>query len=80
MLDTYRGGYLKALLDIKNIIEDRSDGLVWRRVLTKKAIRFVCDLIQAVIDKRDLVMQYGSEGITVMRCPEDGKITIVEKG
>lgn len=80
MLDTYRGGYLKALLDIKNIIEDRSDGLVWGRMMTKKAIRFVGDLIQAVIDKRDLVMQYGSEGITVMRCPEDGKITIVEKG
>lgn len=80
MLDTYRGGYLKALLDIKNIIEDRSDGLVWGRMLTKKAIRFVCDLIQAVVDKRDLVMQYGSEGITVILCPKDGKITIVEKG
>lgn len=80
MQDTYRGGYLKALLDIKHIIEDRSEGLVWRRVLTKKAIRFVCDLIQAVIDERDLVMRYGSEGVTVMRHPEDGKITIVEKG
>lgn len=80
MQDTYRGGYLKALLDIKHLIEDRSEELVWRRVLTKKAIRFVCGLIQAVIDERDLVMRYGSEGVTVMHRPEDGKITIVEKG
>lgn len=78
MLDTFRGGYTKALLDVKDMIQDRSDVIVWRKQMTKKSIKFVGQLIDAMVADRDTVMKYGSAGIELMRWP-DGTLFIREK-
>lgn len=78
MLDTYRGGYTKALLDVKDVIQDRAEVIVWKRRMTKKAIKFVGELIDAMIADEDTVMKYGSAGIELMERP-DGTLFIQEK-
>lgn len=75
MLDTFRGGYTKALLDVKDIIQDRSEWLVHRNIMTKKAIKFVGNLIDAIIAGKDDVMAYGSMGVAVVQMPE-GKLSV----
>lgn len=78
MIDNYRGGYTKALLDVKEIIQDRSGGLVFRRILTKKAIRFIASLIDAMIANKDIVMEYGSAGAELIQRP-DGTFLIQQR-
>ena len=78
MLDTYRGGYLKALLDVKEFFENRSEYLSWKKCISKKHIKFLCAVIDAMIDQRDLLMTYGSSGIDAFQKP-DGSIQIKEK-
>lgn len=78
MLDTYRGGYLKALLDVKDMIADRSEIFVWRRRLTKKAIACILRLLDAMIEGRDSLMEYGSAGVTLIEKP-DGSLSILKE-
>ena len=73
MLDSYRGGYTKALLDVKEILEERSDVLL----ISKKDIRFVSSVINAMILQKDLLMTYGSAGVDMIR-QTDGSIRFRE--
>lgn len=78
MLDTYRGGYVKALLDARDMINDRSDVLRWKKLLTKKGAVFITRLLDAMIQDCDTVMKYGSAGVNLMHRP-DGSLFIREK-
>lgn len=77
MLDTYRGGYTKALLDVKDMIQDRSDVIVWRKQMTKKSIKFVCNLIDAMIAGKESLMKYGSASVELIALT-DGSLKIRE--
>ena len=77
MLDTYRGGYTKALLDVKEILEKRSNILSHRKLISKKDIRFVSSVINAMISQKDLLMTYGSAGVDMIQ-QTDGSIRFRE--
>lgn len=77
MLDSYRGGYTKALLDVKEILEERSDVLSHRKLISKKDIRFVSSVINAMILQKDLLMTYGSAGVDMIQ-QTDGSIRFRE--
>ena len=77
ILDTYQGGYTKALLDVKDMIQDRSDVIVWRKQMTKKSIKFVGQLIDAMVAGKDSVMKYGSAGVELIALT-DGSLKIRE--
>ena len=78
MLDTYRGGYLKALLDVKEFFESRTESLKFHKCISKKHVKFLCTVIDAMIDQRDLMMTYGPSGVDAFQAP-DGKFIIKEK-
>lgn len=56
MRDSYEGGYLKALLDVKDYFDYHSDGLKHWRAFNSKIIPKIC---QAFIDHRKIMMTYG---------------------
>ena len=78
MLDTYRGGYTKALLDVKEFFDGRSESLSFAKCISKKHIRFLCAVIDAMLKEKDLLMTYGPSGIDAVQKP-DGSIIIKEK-
>ena len=78
MLDTYRGGYIKALLDVRDMITDRKDSLSYRKVLTKKAVDNVSAIVSAMIDGRDALMRFGPNGCDLIQRP-DGTFLVKEE-
>ena len=78
MQDTYRGGYLKALLDVRDMFSSRSEALSFGKCITKKDLRFVDEMMAAMITARELIMTYGSAGVEVYR-QADGTMKIVER-
>lgn len=69
MLDTYRGGYTKALLDVKEILENHSESLAYRKVLTKKSIKNLSAIIDGMIEYKDVLMKWGDHA-DCLRTPE----------
>lgn len=57
MLESYRGGYLKALLDIQTILRTHRDSFSWARLLPKKSNDMVYNLIDHLIKRRDELME-----------------------
>lgn len=58
MTDSFRGGYLKALLDVKNYFDSHSDYLKYERMFNSKKIPL---LLQAFIDNADRMMIEGDQ-------------------
>lgn len=58
MTDSYRGGYCKALLDVKNYFDSHSDTLKRLRMYNSKKIPL---LLQAFIDNADRMMLEGDD-------------------
>lgn len=56
MLDSYRGGYLKALMDVKAYFDYHSSSLKKARAFNSKIIPKLC---QAFIDYHEIMMTYG---------------------
>lgn len=50
MIETYTGGYLKALLDVRSFFEGHSETLKLNRLYNQKG---VMQLLDALIDNRD---------------------------
>lgn len=57
MIESYRGGYLKALLDIQTILRTHRDSFSWARLLPKRSNDMVCNLIDHLIKRRDELMK-----------------------
>lgn len=66
MLDTYRGGYTKALLDVKEFFEQYSESLAYRKVVTKKGIKNLSAIIDGMIEYRDVLMKWGEHADCIM--------------
>lgn len=66
MLDTYRGGYIKALLDVKELLNSRSEGLACSKVLTKKGIKNLSAIIDGMIEYKDVLMKWGKHADFIM--------------
>lgn len=58
MTDSYRGGYLKALVDVKNYFDSHSNILKHLRIYNSKKIPL---LLQAFIDNADQMMLEGDD-------------------
>lgn len=50
MIETYTGGYLKALLDVRSFFEGHSETLKFNRLYNQKG---VMQLLDALIENRD---------------------------
>lgn len=74
MTDNYRGGYVKALLDIKSWIEQHSDAMKVSKMFNQKKI---LALLQGFIDNKDLMMEYGDN--TELVITKDGKVISLEE-
>ena len=74
MIDNYRSGYTKALLDLKGWIENHSDIMKYSKMFNQKKI---ISLIQGFIDNRDLVIKYGD--MTELVITKEGKIISLEE-
>lgn len=70
MLETYRGGYTQALLDVKEFFEAYSDHLSHGRYMSKKDIRFASSVLDAMIFSRDSLMEYGLKLMDVTIRPD----------
>lgn len=70
MTDSYRGGYLKALLDVKNYFDSHSDMLKHLRMYNSKKIPL---LLQAFVDNADKMMLEG-DNIDFVFDEKGGKI------
>lgn len=66
MQDTYRGGYLKALLDIKEFLNSRSERFAYSKVLTKKGIKNLSAIIDGMIEYKDVLMKWGEHADCIM--------------
>lgn len=56
MIETYTGGYLKALLDVRSFFEGHSEALKLNRLYNQKG---VMQLLDALIDNRGELMATG---------------------
>lgn len=66
MLDTYRGGYTKALLDVKELLNSRSERLAYSKILTKKGIKNISAIIDGMIEHKDVLMKWGEHADCIM--------------
>lgn len=66
MLDTYRGGYTKALLDVKELLNSHSERLAYSKVLTKKGIKNLSAIIDGMIEYKDVMMKWGEDADFIM--------------
>ena len=73
MMDTYRGGYTKALLDVMDFFEGRSESLSHERLISRKGVSFILEVCQAMLRQKDLLMDYGPNHLEAVR-RHDGKI------
>lgn len=60
MLDSYRQGYFKALLDVKDYFDYHSESLKHNRMFNSKKIPLLC---QAFIDYHETMMTYGGSDL-----------------
>lgn len=58
MIETYRNGYIKALIDVRNYFETHSDCLKYWKMYNQKKIPL---LLQAFIDNADCMMSLGED-------------------
>ena len=56
MRETYRGGYLKALLDVKSFFENHSECLKFNRLFNQKGVMKV---LNALIENREELLETG---------------------
>ena len=56
MSDTYRGGYIKALIDIKNYVDSHSESMKRYKLYSAKNLPI---LLQAFIDNADEMIAMG---------------------
>ena len=78
MIDSFRGGYLKALIDVKDMFVGRDEQLSYRKILTKKSVKNITSVLDAMIAGRDDLMRFGSHGCDLFQRP-DGTFLICEK-
>lgn len=74
MIDSYRQGYFKALLDVKDYFDYHSESLKHNRAFNSKKIPLLC---QAFIDYHEVMMTYGGSELELMLTKE-GKVILVE--
>lgn len=74
MLDSYRQGYLKALMDVKDYLDYHSESLKHNRAFNSKKIPLLC---QAFIDYHEVMMTYGGSELELILTKE-GKVILDE--
>lgn len=63
MIDNFRSGYTKALLDIKDYFEYHSESLKHNKVYNSKVIP---TLINSLIENRDEMMRIGGKNLELI--------------
>lgn len=63
MLETYNGGYTKALLDVQEYIHTHTDTLKRNRCFNEKGI---VSLIQCLIDNREYIRDNGTSNLELI--------------
>ena len=78
MIDNYRGGYLKALIDFKELLTERDELLSHYKILTKKSVKTLSSILDAAIAGRDDLMRFGPQGCDLIQRP-DGTFLVKER-
>lgn len=78
MIENYRQGYTKALIDVVHFFEVYIDGLSFFKMLNKKRLP---DILKLLLDNREEMMKWGGEIKVILKDRDDPKKKhlIVEK-
>lgn len=78
MIENYRQGYTKALIDVVHFFEIYIDGLSFFKMLNKKRLP---DILKLLLDNREEMMKCGGEIKVILKDRDDPKKKhlIVEK-
>lgn len=74
MMDTFNGGYTKALLDVQHFFESYSDSLSYNKLYNRKGVEAI---LKCLLDNREELRETGSLSGIIVR--KDKKSVIVEK-
>lgn len=64
VLDTFNGGYTKALIDVKNYFEGHTDILSWNHMWNRKG---VLQVLNALIEHREELRETGDANLVMNR-------------
>lgn len=76
MTYTYIEGYTRALIEMKSLLENRSEDMNRYKILKYKDNRNVCRIIDEMIRKREMILLQGIDNLIVYE--KDGMIRIEE--
>lgn len=78
MIENYRQGYTKALIDVVHFFEVYIDGLSFFKMINKKRLP---DILKLLLDNREEMMKWGGEIKVILKDRDDPKKKhlIVEK-
>lgn len=75
MIDDYRGGYFKAIMDIKDFFEIYETAITRCGRGNRKSCLFVRRLMESIIRNLDMFMNLGPRG-TIPSVQNNGDVTI----
>ena len=78
MLDSFAGGYGKALLDLLNFLDTYSDTLIHWKILSRKDIHRLRKILREWFDKRHDILEHPDE-ITFKWNDEQERMIICRK-
>lgn len=74
MTESYKCGYARALVELKQLLQGRSEALNRNKLIRKKDNRIICKIIDEMISKREVILYKGVENLDVYE--KDGEIMI----